>query len=85
MAKYKITYDREGCISAAACVAVNPKFWVLDAADGKANLIGGTKNEETGLFELEIDESELEEMKKAAEVCPVLIIHIYAENGEKIF
>lgn len=86
MPKYKVTYDREGCISAAACVAVNPKFWVLDAADGRANLISGIKNEETGLFELEIEESELEDMKKAAEVCPVLIIHIYnAETGEKIF
>lgn len=85
MTKYKVTYDREGCISAAACVGVNEKYWVLDAADGKANLIGGTKNAE-GIFELEIDEADLEDMKKAAEVCPVLIIHIFnAETGEKIF
>lgn len=85
MPKYKVTYDREGCISAAACVAVNEKYWELDAVDGRADLKGSAKNEETGLFELEIDESELEEMKKAAEVCPVLIIHIYDENGAKIF
>ncbi len=86
MAKYKVTYDREGCISAAACVAVNAKYWELDAADGRANLKGGIKNEQTGLFELEIDESELEDMKNAAQVCPVLIIHIFnAETGEKIF
>ena len=85
MAKYKVTYDREGCISAAACVSVNPKFWVLDAADGRANLLNAQKNEETGLWEIDIDESDLAEMKAAAEVCPVLIIHIYSENGEKIF
>ena len=85
MVKYKVTYDRDGCISAAACVAVNEKYWELDAADGKANLKGSAKNAE-GLFEMEIDEADLEDMKKAAEVCPVLIIHIFnAETGEKIF
>ena len=83
--KYKVTYDREGCISAAACVAVDPEKWVLDAADGRANLIGGAKNPTTGFFELEIDESQLEKMKEAAQVCPVLIIHIYDENGTQIF
>ncbi len=86
MTKYKVTYDREGCISAAACVGADPKYWELAVADGKADLKGGTKNPETGLFELEIDEADLEDMKKAAEVCPVLIIHIFnAETGEKIF
>lgn len=85
MGKYKVTYDRDGCISAAACVAVNAKYWELDGADGRANLKGSQKNPETNLFEMEIDEAELEDMKKAAEVCPVLIIHIYDENDEKIF
>lgn len=85
MTKYKVTYDREGCISAAACVGVNPRYWELDAADGRANLKGSTKNEQTGLWEMEIDESELQEMKSAAEVCPVLIIHIYDEKSEKVF
>ena len=86
MTKYKVTYDREGCISAAACVGVNEKYWELDAVDGKANLKGSAKNEQTGLSEMEIDEADLEDMKKAAEVCPVLIIHIFnAETGEKIF
>ncbi len=85
MTKYKVTYDREGCISAAACVAVNEKYWELDAADGKANLKGSAKNPESNLFEMEIDEADLEDMKKAAEVCPVLIIHIYDEKGEQVF
>ena len=85
MTKYKVTYDRDGCISAAACVGVNAKYWELDAADGRANLIGSAKNSE-GLFEMEIDEADLTDMKAAAEVCPVLIIHIFnAETGEKIF
>lgn len=85
MAKYKVTYDRDGCIAAAACVGVNPKYWELDAADGRANLKGSSKNAETGLWEMEIDDNDLADMKAAAEVCPVLIIHIYAENGDKIF
>ena len=86
MTKYKVTYDRDGCISAAACVAVNAKWWVLDAADGRANLLNAEKNPETGLFEVIIGEDELAAMKAAAEVCPVLIIHIYnAETGEQIF
>ncbi|HLC77087.1 MAG TPA: ferredoxin [archaeon] len=83
--KYKVTYDRDGCISAAACVGVNAKYWELDAADGRANLKGSEKNPETNLFEMEIDEADLPEMKAAAEVCPVLIIHIYDEKGEKVF
>ena len=85
MVKYKITYDREGCISAAACVAVAPDHWVLDAADGRANLIGGLKDK-NGHFELEIDESQLQKLKESAEVCPVLVIHIYnMETGEQVF
>ena len=86
MARYKVTYDREGCISAAACVAVNEKFWQLDAADGRANLIGAVKNPTTGIFEMEIGDEELAKMKEAAEVCPVLIIHIFnLETGEQVF
>lgn len=86
MAKYIVTYDREGCISAAACVGMAPQFWELAASDGRADLKGGVKNPKSGLFEMEIDESQLESMKQSAEVCPVLIIHIYnAETGEKIF
>ena len=86
MTKYKVTYDRDGCISAAACVGVNAKYWELDSADGRANLKGSARNAENNLFEMEIDEADLEDMKKAAEVCPVLIIHIFnAETGEQIF
>ena len=85
MTKYRVTYDRDGCISAAACVGVDPVHWVLDAVDGRANLVGGLKDK-NGVFELEIDESQLQKLKESAEVCPVLIIHIFnVETGEKIF
>ena len=72
MAKYKIIYDREACIGAIACVAVNPKYWVMDP-DGKANLKGSKKNKD-GKWELIIDEDNLQLNKDSAEVCPVLAI-----------
>ena len=49
MAKYKISYSREGCIGAAACVAVNPKYYEMKD-DGKVDLIGGKFNEKTKMW-----------------------------------
>lgn len=84
MAKIKITYDREGCIGAGVCAAIADKFWVMND-DGKADLVGGTKNED-GHWVLEIDEADLELNKQSAEGCPALIIHLKnMETGEKIF
>jgi ferredoxin len=34
--KYKIVYDREGCIGAAACISVAPNSWKM-GDDGKAD------------------------------------------------
>jgi len=82
LARYKIVYERVGCIGAAVCVAVNPARWELDG-DSKANLLGGVKNGDS--FELELDESEIEQMKQAAEGCPVNVIHITnLDTGQKI-
>lgn len=73
MAKYRIIYDREGCIGAASCCAACPDNWVL-AKDGKAD------------FKKEIiEEKELPANKDAAESCPVMVIHIEnVETGERI-
>lgn len=82
MARYKVLYERVNCIGAAVCVAVYPKYWEMDA-DGKANLLGSIKNGDS--FEVELDESEVEQMKQAAEGCPVNVIHITnLDTGEKI-
>jgi ferredoxin len=80
MVKYTVKYDREACIGAASCTAFSKKF-KLDK-DGKANLAGA--KEEDCLFILEIDEKELDEMKEAAQSCPVNVINIYDEKGTKI-
>jgi len=82
LAKYKIVYERVNCIGAAVCVAVNSKRWVLDS-DSKANLIGSIQTGD--VFEIELDESEIGEMKQAAEGCPVNVIHITnLDTGQKI-
>ena len=82
--KYIVKYDRENCIGAASCVAVQPDQWKI-VDDGKADFIGSNKEDKNGFFIKEIDESELEFFKEASEVCPVNVIHIYdKETGEKI-
>lgn len=81
MAKYKVIYEREGCIGAAGCVGEWEEKWKL-ANDGKADLKGGKKAD--GHFEMMIDEKDLEKMKKCAEACPVNVIHIEDEKGKRI-
>ena len=84
MAKFRIIYDREACIGAAACAAAAPKFWVMNA-DGKADLISSTYDTETKRFELIIEEANYLENKDAADVCPVEAIKIIKleEGGEE--
>ncbi len=73
MGKYKIEYERDGCIGAGACVDACVENWKMDD-DGKANFI----NEE-------FDDDVLEKNKAAAESCPVNIIHIVnKETGERL-
>ena len=84
--KFKITYDREGCIGAAACVAVNPEAWEIDD-DGKANLLVGETDTEKkrAIKEKIIDEKDLQVNLEAAQSCPVQVIHIEdLETGEKL-
>lgn len=71
--KYKIEFDRENCIGAAACAAVNPDNWEISMQDGKANV-----------KKTEIDETELRQNMEAATACPVNVIHIYDEEGKKL-
>ncbi|VVB81248.1 Ferredoxin [uncultured archaeon] len=88
---YKIVFERNSCIGAAACTSVAPEFWEMKD-DGKAHLIGG-KTDKDGNEVLVIKESQMtKEMKSAlklnksaAEVCPVQVIHIFdAETNEKL-
>ncbi|MBS3167562.1 ferredoxin [Candidatus Woesearchaeota archaeon] len=83
--KYRIEYDREGCIGAAACVAVDEENWTI-IEDGKADLKESKlDNKKKGYFIREISEEELAKFKEAAEACPVNVIHIVdLETGKRI-
>jgi len=69
----KIIHQREKCIGCGNCVALCSKFFEM-GPDGKSLLKEGIKNEQTGNFELEIDEISC--AQEAADGCPVNIISI---------
>ena len=88
---YKVVFDRNACIGAAACAAVAPEFWEMKD-DGKAELKGSKKDKDGNEFII-IKESQMTDKmksalklnKSAAEVCPVQVIHIFdAETNEKL-
>ena len=73
MSRYRIEFDRAGCIGAAACNEQCPGNWEMKA-DGKSD----SKVKE-------IDESQLECNMDAAKACPVKVIHIInIDTGEKL-
>ena len=83
MARYLVQFERDKCIRAGVCVAVDGGNWVINDNDAKADLIGGVKKGE--VWEKEISEGELPAMLDAAKGCPVLVIHITnKETGEKL-
>ena len=80
--KYLSRYERENCIGDGVCVVMDEKSFEMNT-DGKADLKGGAKKD--SIYEKEIDESELDDMMKAAEGCPVRVIHIIdKETGKQI-
>jgi ferredoxin len=71
--RYIIEYDREGCIGAASCVAVDPVNWKLADSDGKADFIKQTID----------SQEELQKAIESAESCPVVVIHILDKKTGK--
>ncbi len=69
MPKFLVEHDREGCIMCGACTTICPRFWEM-GKDGKSVLKGNRKDR------LEITEKDLDCNRKAAENCPVNVIHI---------
>ncbi len=82
--KWLVQYNRKTCIGSGTCEAMHPERWkLLDTR--KAELKGATFNEQSQMFELEINDDEFEKMKAAAEGCPPICIHIInKETGEKV-
>ena len=83
MKKFLIEHDRPNCIGCGACSAIAPKFWEMNQ-DGKADVKSG-KTRPDNWQELEINETDFDENKQAAESCPVNVIHLKnKESKEKI-
>lgn len=78
MSMFKIVMERRLCTSCGNCVEMCPELWQI-AEDGFSHL---KKSQKEG----ENEERNLEELGcavKAAENCPVAIIHVY-RDGEEI-
>ena len=81
MARYRIEYDKAGCIGAAVCEAQDPSNWKVES-DGKAVLLGAEEKE--GLFIKETDDL-TEAMKEAANGCPAIVIKIIdTQTGQQL-
>ncbi len=69
-----ITQQRDKCIGCNYCVEMAYSRWRMSKKDGKATLIGGLNRK--GFYTVKVREDELEDNIKAAEACPVKIIHV---------
>lgn len=79
--KFVVVYDKNGCIGAGACVAMSKHFTLNE------NRIAELEGAETkdGIQRKEIGFDLLEEMKDAANVCPVGVIKVInKETGEEV-
>jgi len=67
MGKIKIIYNRNECIGAGTCSALNKELWAM-SGDGLATLKGAT--EKNGICEVELADSEYERQCSVAGNCP---------------
>ena len=82
MPRYRVEYSRNECIGAGVCAAVDPVNFVMDAMDGKANLVNSKQQGDKWI--LEIESNDISALKDAAEGCPVRIIKIFDSNGKQL-
>jgi len=77
--KYKVIYNRAGCIGADMCTFVDPEHFVM-ADDNKANLVGGKQDPENkDLWIMETNqpcEDMGNDLRRAADSCPAGVIKI---------
>jgi len=70
-----ITLQRKKCIGCNYCVELAPGQFQMSKKDGKSVLL--KSQDKKGFFTLKsVNESMLEDVKKASEACPVKIIAI---------
>ena len=67
----RIVVDREACIGAQSCVVVAPGVFQMD--------------DENLAYVTDPDSTDEDTIMLAAQSCPVLAIHLYDEEGNKLF
>lgn len=67
----KIVVDQDACIGAASCVAVTPGVFQL--------------NDEEKAYIVDPDSADDDMLLMSAQSCPVLAIHLYDKEGNKVF
>ena len=82
MAKYQIKFNRDSCQSNFVCTAVDPEHFA-QADDGLAELTGGETSD--NIQTMDIEESELQKAKQAANGCPMQAIEVIdKESGNTL-
>jgi len=71
----KVRIDRDGCIGCGACVALIPDLFELNANDGKAQIVEKYRSENDPSSGL-VPDNMLDDVKSAAEGCPVSAIKV---------
>lgn len=86
MPKIKVKVDPDLCIGAASCVTVAPETFQLNA-DNKADVLdrGQAPGGPTYERELEVTQSEMDNIILGAQSCPTLAIFVYDERGKQLF
>jgi ferredoxin len=69
-----ITHQRAKCIGCNYCVELAYDRWRMSKKDGKCTLIGGENKK--GFYTVKVSDDEFDENVRAAEACPVNIIHV---------
>jgi len=69
-----ITQQRYKCIGCNYCVELAFERWRMSKKDGKCTLIGGVNRK--GFYTVKVGDEEFEENVRAAQACPVNIIHV---------
>lgn len=69
-----ITQQRQKCIGCNYCVELAPANWRMSKKDGKSTLLEAV--DKKGFFTAKLPDELLDENIRAADACPVKIIHV---------